>query len=232
MNLPIVWTSRARGASVGRQAAATRTCGSGSCRPRCRSRSVSASSATTTCSSSCPSCSSPRGCWSGRERTRGEAHHRAGGGDRSHRRRPRLPGPPVQREGAVQTGEPVPERGAGPEDRILVWGHVPEIYWASGKRPATLPHVRVPLRVGARPPRNDANVKGATPGAWELFFEDFAAHPPTYILDTATRHSRCAVLHDRPVFGSGASCTGITTTWRPWTASGSTSGGPRRCRRH
>ena len=34
-------------------------------------------------------------------------------------------------------------------------------------------------------PGNDANVKDATPGAWELFFEDFAAHPPTYILDTA-----------------------------------------------
>ena len=26
---------------------------------------------------------------------------------------------------------------AGRNDRILVWGHVPEIYWASGRRPAT-----------------------------------------------------------------------------------------------
>ena len=53
---------------------------------------------------------------------------------------------------------------AGPEDRILVWGHVPEIYWASGKRPATLPHVRVPLRVGARPPRERCQRQGRDAG--------------------------------------------------------------------
>jgi hypothetical protein len=75
---------------------------------------------------------------------------------------------------------------AGPEDRILVWGHVPEIYWASGKRPATR-FLTSGFLSGWEPgrPGNDANVKDATPGAWELFFEDFAAHPPTYILDTA-----------------------------------------------
>ena len=32
---------------------------------------------------------------------------------------------------------------------------------------------------------NEDRFKDATPVAWELFFEDFAAHPPTYILDTA-----------------------------------------------
>ncbi len=75
---------------------------------------------------------------------------------------------------------------AGPDDRILVWGHVPEIYWASGKRPATR-FLTSGFLSGWEPgrPGNDANVKDATPGAWELFFEDFAAHPPTYILDTA-----------------------------------------------
>ncbi|HKF91129.1 MAG TPA: glycosyltransferase family 39 protein [Acidimicrobiia bacterium] len=75
---------------------------------------------------------------------------------------------------------------AGPNDRILVWGHVPEIYWASGKRPATR-FLTSGFLSGWEPgrPGNDANVEDATPGAWELFFEDFAAHPPTYILDTA-----------------------------------------------
>jgi hypothetical protein len=75
---------------------------------------------------------------------------------------------------------------AGPEDRILVWGHVPEIYWASGKRPATR-FLTSGFLSGWEPgrPGNDVNVKDATPGAWELFFEDFATHPPTYILDTA-----------------------------------------------
>ena len=60
VNLPIVWTLRARGASAVLRAAATRTSGSGSCRPLCRSRSDSASSATTTCNSSRPSSSSRR----------------------------------------------------------------------------------------------------------------------------------------------------------------------------
>jgi 4-amino-4-deoxy-L-arabinose transferase-like glycosyltransferase len=75
---------------------------------------------------------------------------------------------------------------AGPEDRILVWGHVPEIYWASGKRPATR-FFTSGFLTGWEPgrPGNDASVEDATPGAWESFFEDLAIHPPTYILDTA-----------------------------------------------
>jgi 4-amino-4-deoxy-L-arabinose transferase-like glycosyltransferase len=75
---------------------------------------------------------------------------------------------------------------AGSNDRILVWGHVPEIYWASGKRPATR-FLTSGFLSGWEPgrPGNDVNPEDATPGAWELFFEDFAAHPPTYILDTA-----------------------------------------------
>lgn len=75
---------------------------------------------------------------------------------------------------------------AGRNDRILVWGHVPEIYWASGKRPATR-FLTSGFLSGWEPgrPGNDASVKDATPGAWELFFEDFAAHPPAYVLDTA-----------------------------------------------
>lgn len=75
---------------------------------------------------------------------------------------------------------------AGPNDRILVWGQVPEIYWASGKRPATR-FLTSGFLSGWEPgrPGNDVNPANATPGAWELFFEDFAKHPPTYILDTA-----------------------------------------------
>jgi 4-amino-4-deoxy-L-arabinose transferase-like glycosyltransferase len=82
---------------------------------------------------------------------------------------------------------------AGAEDRILVWGHVPEIYWASGKRPATR-FFTSGFLTGWEPgrPGNDASVEDATPGAWELFFEDFAVHPPTYILDTAYSRIRGA----------------------------------------
>ncbi|HEX6312812.1 MAG TPA: glycosyltransferase family 39 protein [Acidimicrobiia bacterium] len=75
---------------------------------------------------------------------------------------------------------------AGGDDRILVWGHVPEIYWASGKLPAT----RFPTTgfiTGAAGGRHadDVSEENATPGAWDLFFEDFIAHPPRYILDTS-----------------------------------------------
>jgi 4-amino-4-deoxy-L-arabinose transferase-like glycosyltransferase len=75
---------------------------------------------------------------------------------------------------------------ARPRDRILVWGHVPEIYWASGRRPATR-FLTSGFLSGWEPgrPGNDVHAEDATPGAWELFFEDFAAHPPEYLLDTA-----------------------------------------------
>jgi hypothetical protein len=88
---------------------------------------------------------------------------------------------------------------AADEDRILVWGHVPEIYWASGKRPATR-FLTSGFLSGWEPgrPGNDARVEDATPGAWELFFEDFATHPPTYILDTAYSGIRGAQYYTIP----------------------------------
>jgi len=75
---------------------------------------------------------------------------------------------------------------AGPEDRILVWGHVPEIYLASKARPATrfLTTGFVTGAAGSRNP-DDVSEANATPGAWDLFFEDFLDHPPRYIVDTS-----------------------------------------------
>ncbi len=72
------------------------------------------------------------------------------------------------------------------EDRILVWGHVPEIYWASGTRPATR-FFTTGFITGAAGGRNEDDVAeaNATPGAWDLFFEDFLNHPPRYIVDTS-----------------------------------------------
>jgi hypothetical protein len=72
------------------------------------------------------------------------------------------------------------------EDRILVWGNVPEIYWASGREPATrfLTSGFLTGATGGRPPQ-DVSTDLATPGAWDLFLQDFAAHPPKYVLDTS-----------------------------------------------
>jgi MFS family permease len=77
---------------------------------------------------------------------------------------------------------------AGPDDQILVWGHVPEIYWASGAQPATrfLTNRFLTGSWAGRPEDTAADPEAAaTPGAWELFFQDLASHPPRYILDAA-----------------------------------------------
>lgn len=72
------------------------------------------------------------------------------------------------------------------EDRIFVWGHMPEIYWKSGKRPASrfLSSGFLLGDWGSRP-EGDLSTDIPTPGAWEMFMADMANHPPLYILDTA-----------------------------------------------
>jgi hypothetical protein len=74
---------------------------------------------------------------------------------------------------------------AEPEDRILVWGHVPEIYWASGTKPATRFPTTQFLTGWAGGNGDDVGEDVATPRAWDLFFEDFLLHPPRYVLDTS-----------------------------------------------
>ena len=67
-----------------------------------------------------------------------------------------------------------------PDDPILVWGSVPEIYWASGRRPATrfLTTPRSsPATTPGRPP-DDADTGADTADAGTYFYEDFTAHPP------------------------------------------------------
>ena len=72
-------------------------------------------------------------------------------------------------------------------DRILVWGSVPEIYWASGRRPATRFVGTTSLLTNNHPgrPPADAAPEDTNPVVWDWFFEDMAAHPPRYIVDTA-----------------------------------------------
>ena len=71
-------------------------------------------------------------------------------------------------------------------DTIFVWGQYPEIYWASGREPATrFIHTGfLTGNTGGRP------VAGATadegvPGSWAMLAEDFGAHPPELIVDTS-----------------------------------------------
>ncbi len=73
-----------------------------------------------------------------------------------------------------------------PDDPIYVWGSVPEIYWASGRRPATrfLTSSFLTGNYPGRPPK-DANTGSDTATAWHDFYKDFTAHPPKYFVDTS-----------------------------------------------
>ena len=81
-------------------------------------------------------------------------------------------------------------------DHILVWGSVPEIYWASGKLPATrfLSAGFLTGHWGGRAPTPET-IEQATPGAWTLFMQDLKEHPPEYVLDTAPAAIRGSELY-------------------------------------
>jgi 4-amino-4-deoxy-L-arabinose transferase-like glycosyltransferase len=80
-----------------------------------------------------------------------------------------------------------------PDDPIYVWGSVPEIYWASERRPATrfLTSSFLTGNYPGRPPE-DANTGDDTEAAWEDFYQDFKAHPPKYFVDTSPAKVRGA----------------------------------------
>lgn len=74
----------------------------------------------------------------------------------------------------------------GEGERILVWGHFPEIYWASQRMPATrfIASGFLTGQSGARPIRPQ-DTHAATSGAWDMLFADLERHPPTYVIDLA-----------------------------------------------
>jgi 4-amino-4-deoxy-L-arabinose transferase-like glycosyltransferase len=78
-------------------------------------------------------------------------------------------------------------------DRVLVWGSVPEIYWASNRRPATR-YITASFLAGNYPGRPAADVapEKSSTLLWNWFYEDLAAKQPRYILDTAPAHIRGA----------------------------------------
>ncbi|HJZ86417.1 MAG TPA: glycosyltransferase [Polyangia bacterium] len=78
-----------------------------------------------------------------------------------------------------------------PTDRIAIWGHFPEVYWASGRMPA-MRFVHTGFLTGASGgrPAGSATEHFATPGAWELLFQDFHTHPPRLVIDTSPARLR------------------------------------------
>ena len=91
------------------------------------------------------------------------------------------------------------------DDRILVWGHLPEVYWRSDRRPATRFGTTGFLtgQSGGRPPSR-AGMEYAAPGAWADFDADLHTHPPALVFDLAPadiRNARYAPPADFPRFG-------------------------------
>jgi hypothetical protein len=91
-------------------------------------------------------------------------------------------------------------------DRIFVWGHMPEIYWASNRRPASrfFSNGFILGDWGSRPD-GDTSTNVPTPGAFELLMEDLRMQPPRVVLDTtpaAFRGSQYAPMSKYPALRS------------------------------
>jgi hypothetical protein len=75
---------------------------------------------------------------------------------------------------------------SSPKDRIFVWGQDPRIYLDARRRPACRYINTFPLTgyiFGGRIRGVDTHDR-IVPGAWNRLEEDFAKHPPVYIVDT------------------------------------------------
>jgi len=74
---------------------------------------------------------------------------------------------------------------SSPDDRIFVWGQSSEIYLDAHRRPASRYITTFPLTgniFGGPLPDVDTRSR-IVPGSWEKLQQDFAKHPPAYIID-------------------------------------------------
>jgi 4-amino-4-deoxy-L-arabinose transferase-like glycosyltransferase len=87
--------------------------------------------------------------------------------------------------GVTETGHYLREQAA-PDERVFVWGRTPKIYLDSDRRPAARYIDTFPLTGRIFGPHIEgADTTGRIlPGAWDRLREDFAAHPPAFIVDT------------------------------------------------
>jgi len=102
------------------------------------------------------------------------------------------------------------ESNASERDRILVWGALPEVYYASNRRPATrfASNSFVTGHWGGRP-EGDLSGDLATPGALEQFLADFGEHPPRYVIDTSPAEIRDAQYYPMSKFPSIEALVGV-----------------------
>ncbi len=80
-----------------------------------------------------------------------------------------------------------------PDQRVMVWGQAPEVYWSSDRRPAIRFATTgfVTGTSGGRPP-DHVGEQYAVPGAWTDVLDDLRAHPPTLVVNMSTADQRQA----------------------------------------
>jgi hypothetical protein len=75
----------------------------------------------------------------------------------------------------------------GRDDIVFVWGDLPELYWASGRQPATrFVHTGFLTGNSGGRPDGSGTAADALPGAWELLAADLQRRAPDMIVDTST----------------------------------------------
>jgi hypothetical protein len=81
------------------------------------------------------------------------------------------------------------QRTTAPDDRILVWGALPDVYISAQRRPAGvfLHDGYLTGNWASRSTALPASVVGEEPfrERWKMFFEDFAGDPPEIVIDAA-----------------------------------------------
>ena len=73
------------------------------------------------------------------------------------------------------------------DDRVFVWGDIPELYWASGRLPATrFVHTGFLTGNSGGRPNGSGTSADALPGAWPMLVQDLERRAPDLIVDTST----------------------------------------------
>jgi hypothetical protein len=103
-----------------------------------------------------------------------------------------------------ETGQYLLEHSA-PNDRIFVWGQAERIYLEARRRPACRYVVTFPLTGyvfgwSAESISGIDTRKWIVPGAWTALEEDFAKHPPAYVVDVQVPAKNAHYpVHDFPI---------------------------------
>jgi hypothetical protein len=68
-----------------------------------------------------------------------------------------------------------------------VWGDLPELYWASGRQPASrFVHTGFLTGSSGGRPAGSGSGDNALPGAWQMLADDLGRRPADLIVDTST----------------------------------------------